>query len=224
MEFDIFEKISDLETKIHFLRLEIVEKDAHIKTLQEQNLVLRKNLESRVPETDQNNSCTSHSTTTKFDKQTSTDPEIEAANAFDQATGQSIADILKETSENVMQTTGYVFDQKTGLYFDKISGYYYDPENQLFFEPRSGVYYSYNSETKEYTYHSRISSELRGQFKRLLSKSSSEQNERSPIVAELRTSDGGFSMPSTKSAKPTKFVVISQLQMFCFAFFFVTDS
>ncbi|VDL97532.1 unnamed protein product [Schistocephalus solidus] len=116
-----------METKIHFLRLEIVEKDAHIKTLQEQNLVLRKNLESRVPETDQNNSCTSHSTTTKFDKQTSTDPEIEAANAFDQATGQSIADILKETSENVMQTTGYVFDQKTGLYFDKISGYYYDP-------------------------------------------------------------------------------------------------
>uniref|UniRef100_A0A0X3NHQ3 Angiogenic factor with G patch and FHA domains 1 n=1 Tax=Schistocephalus solidus TaxID=70667 RepID=A0A0X3NHQ3_SCHSO len=189
MEFDIFEKISDLETKIHFLRLEIVEKDAHIKTLQEQNLVLRKNLESRVPETDQNNSCTSHSTTTKFDKQTSTDPEIEAANAFDQATGQSIADILKETSENVMQTTGYVFDQKTGLYFDKISGYYYDPENQLFFEPRSGVYYSYNSETKEYTYHSRISSELRGQFKRLLSKSSSEQNELSGRQETKRPKD-----------------------------------
>ncbi|KAL7065366.1 hypothetical protein AAHC03_05331 [Spirometra sp. Aus1] len=188
MEFDIFEKISDLETKIHLLRLEIVDKDAHIKTLQEQNLLLRNKLQSRVAEIDENNSAP-HSSTPKFDKQTSTDADFEASNAFDQAAGQSIADILKETSENVMQTTGYVFDQKTGLYFDKISGYYYDPENQLFFEPRSGVYYSYNSETNEYTYHSQISSELRGQFKRLLSKSSSDQNEPSESREPERRKD-----------------------------------
>ncbi|VDP48305.1 unnamed protein product [Schistosoma mattheei] len=132
MEFDVFEKLSELETEIHILKKELEEKDAFIQNLMDKNT----DLERRLLSLDQNN--------VTGENNLSRVKEI-ALN------GASIANMLKETSEAVVRNTGYTFDERTGLYYDHKSGYYYDPENQLFYEPKTGTYYKYNSETGEYT-------------------------------------------------------------------------
>ncbi|CAH8553329.1 unnamed protein product [Schistosoma bovis] len=142
MEFDVFEKLSELETEIHILKKELEEKDAFIQNLMDKNT----DLERRLLSLDQN-SVTGENNLSRV-------KEIapNGSNTTDSKTyGASIANMLKETSEAVVRNTGYTFDERTGLYYDHKSGYYYDPENQLFYEPKTGTYYKYNSETGEYT-------------------------------------------------------------------------
>jgi hypothetical protein len=42
------------------------------------------------------------------------------------ASTQSIADMVKETAEQAIAQSDFVFDESSGLYFDKSSGLYYD--------------------------------------------------------------------------------------------------
>uniref|UniRef100_A0A5K4EI65 OCRE domain-containing protein n=1 Tax=Schistosoma mansoni TaxID=6183 RepID=A0A5K4EI65_SCHMA len=142
MEFDVFEKLSELETEIHILKKELEEKDAFIQNLMDKNT----DLERRLLSLDQN-SLTGENNLPRLKE-----VAPNGSNTTDSKTyGASIANMLKETSEAVVRNTGYTFDERTGLYYDHKSGYYYDPENQLFYEPKTGTYYKYNSETGEYT-------------------------------------------------------------------------
>ncbi|TNN21293.1 Angiogenic factor with G patch and FHA domains 1 [Schistosoma japonicum] len=142
MEFDVFEKLSELETEIHILKKELEEKDAFIQNLMDKNT----DLERRLLSLDHQGSLLGDNL--QNNKTTTTS----SLNATDSKTyGTSIANMLKETSDAVVRNTGYTFDERTGLYYDHKSGYYYDPENQLFYEPKTGTYYKYNSETGEYT-------------------------------------------------------------------------
>ncbi|VDO35179.1 unnamed protein product [Schistosoma margrebowiei] len=142
MEFDVFEKLSELETEIHILKKELEEKDAFIQNLMDKNT----DLERRLLSLDQN------SVTGENNLSRVKEVAPNGSNTTDSKTyGASIANMLKETSEAVVRNTGYTFDERTGLYYDHKSGYYYDPENQLFYEPKTGTYYKYNSETGEYT-------------------------------------------------------------------------
>ncbi|VDD81291.1 unnamed protein product [Mesocestoides corti] len=178
MEFDVFDKLSDLETKIHLQKEDLNKKDAYIQQILGQNALLRQQMEIHMKELAILRKNQSSVTVATMDKEVQTDGKVNEVedtpeSAFAGAEA-SIADILKQTSDSVTHNSGYVFDQQTGLYFDKNSGYYYDPDNQLFFEPKTGVYYSYNDETKEYSYHSRVSTELSGKFKALLEKTANK--------------------------------------------------
>ncbi|KAM7538327.1 hypothetical protein Aperf_G00000068632 [Anoplocephala perfoliata] len=180
MEFDVFEKLSDLETKIHLQKEELKKKDTYIQQLTDQNNFLLQQLESHMKEIAilRKSQHSEIAVTVDQEVQTDADVVVTESKVVDSAFAgaeASIADILKQTSDSVTSNSGYVYDEQTGLYFDKNSGYYYDPENQLFFEPRSGMYYTYNSETQEYSYHSSVSSELSGKFKALLDKTKDEQ-------------------------------------------------
>ncbi|CAH8623080.1 unnamed protein product [Dicrocoelium dendriticum] len=151
MEFDVFEKLSELETRIYVLEKELKEKDAVIQDLMTRNAQLEQERSSRNPSL-------------------LSEGDVEKCDLARIESGKSIADALRETSETALRHTGYMFDERTGLYFDQNSGYYYDPDNRLFFQPESGVYYSYNSETGEYTYHSSVdSARWKAQYASLLS-------------------------------------------------------
>ncbi|CDS42429.1 g patch domain containing protein 1 [Echinococcus multilocularis] len=172
MEFDVFDKLSDLETKIHLQKEDIIKKDAYIQQILDQNSLLRQQVEAQLKEIAILRKTQSSTVVSTIEKDIQTDDveiaEVKSAESAFAGSEASIADILKQTSDSVTSNSGYVFDQQTGLYFDKNSGYYYDPDNQLFFEPKSGIYYSYDNETQEYSYHSRVSTELSGKFKALL--------------------------------------------------------
>ncbi|CAH8541933.1 unnamed protein product [Heterobilharzia americana] len=142
MEFDVFEKLSELETEIHILKKELEEKDAFIENLMDKNTELERRLLSIGHQNHLNEGSSPDAKAVVADGSDSLEPKI---------CGTTIANMLKETSEAVVRNTGYTFDERTGLYYDHKSGYYYDPENQLFYEPKTGTYYKYNSETGEYT-------------------------------------------------------------------------
>jgi len=57
-------------------------------------------------------------------KKPSTEPN---AVAWGNDSAKSLTELVKETAEQTLATSGFVFDEKTGLYFDYSSGYYYDP-------------------------------------------------------------------------------------------------
>ncbi|VDM20719.1 unnamed protein product [Hydatigera taeniaeformis] len=172
MEFDVLDKLSDLETKIHLQKEDIIKKDAYIQQILDQNSLLRQQIEAYLKEIAILRKTQSPTVVSTLEKDVQTVDvevaEVKPAESAFAGSEASIADILKQTSDSVTSNSGYVFDQQTGLYFDKNSGYYYDPDNQLFFEPKSGIYYSYDNETQEYSYHSRVSTELSGKFKALL--------------------------------------------------------
>ena len=174
MEFDVFEKLSDLETKVHLQKEDLHKKDEYIKQILDQNSFLRQQLETHLKEIAILRKNQLGTVAATDDKHVQTDDvEITEKKAVESAfagSEASIADILKQTSDSVTVNSGYIFDQQTGLYFDKNSGYYYDPVDKLFFEPKSGMYYSYDTETQEYSYHSSVSTELSGKFKALLDK------------------------------------------------------
>ncbi|THD20473.1 Angiogenic factor with G patch and FHA domains 1 [Fasciola hepatica] len=157
MDFVVFDKLSELETKVYLLEQELQEKDATITTLSARI----RELEGCI-----NKSSTSNETVVNLDL-----CSLEPGTVFClfQLTklGKSVAEILKETSESVLRSTAYAFDKRTGLYFDNNSGYYYDPKNKLFYEPRTGTYYRYNAETREYVHQTSIDKVLAAQFKHL---------------------------------------------------------
>ncbi|KAM3174754.1 hypothetical protein ACTXT7_009906 [Hymenolepis weldensis] len=183
MQFDVFEKLSELETKIHLQKEELQKKENKIQHLTDQNNFLLNQLEINMTEIAALRRSQSSEIVRTREQEVQTECNVVVAepkvvNSAFAGSEASIADILKQTSEAVISNTGYVFDEQTGLYFDKNSGYYYDSENQLFFEPRSGIYYTYNSETQEYSYHSSVSSELSDKFKALLEKWSRDGNQK----------------------------------------------
>ncbi|CAL8108976.1 unnamed protein product [Calicophoron daubneyi] len=168
MEFDVFDKLSELETRIHFLKKEIEEKNLIIASLTSKNAELEQRL-AGAGVTHQSNS-----EVTQPDIPVPTPKPCEKIAVVDsdltKIGDKSIAEALKEASDSAVRSTGYTFDERTGLYYDHNSGYYYDPENQLFYEPRRGIYYSYNSETGEYTYQSSASrTQLKAQYEKLIS-------------------------------------------------------
>ncbi|KAF5400302.1 G patch and FHA domains-containing Angiogenic factor [Paragonimus heterotremus] len=150
MEFDVFEKLSELETRIFFLEKELEDKDAIIQALTVRNTQLEQEQTDRSKET----------AVIDLEK----DCDLAAVES-----GKSIAEVLKEASETAFHNTGYIFDDRIGLYFDRNSGYYYDPENHLFFEPKSGMCYRYNSVTGAYTRQSSVDyHHWEKQYRRLL--------------------------------------------------------
>ncbi|VDN98713.1 unnamed protein product [Rodentolepis nana] len=183
MQFDVFEKLSELETKIHLQKEEMQRKEDKIRHLTDQNNFLLNQLEVNMREIAALRKSQSSEIIETLEKEVQTEwnvvvTESKVVDSAFAGSEASIADILKQTSDAVTSNTGYVFDEQTGLYFDKNSGYYYDSENQLFFEPRSGIYYTYNSETQEYSYHSSVSSEFSEKFKALQEKWSRDGNEK----------------------------------------------
>ncbi|OON23405.1 g-patch domain protein [Opisthorchis viverrini] len=174
MDFDLFEKLSDLETRIYVLEKELEEKDALIQSLKLRNTQLEQGKYFLyVP---------SIFVEIESQKHHHSRSDLDLGVKCDLASIES--EVLRETSESVVRHTGYAFDERTGLYFDHISGYYYDPEHHLFFEPRTGTYYSYNSETGEYAYRSSVDSrrlaELRELFGRSPEDAHSVPKQRSP--------------------------------------------
>ncbi|KAL3310477.1 Angiogenic factor with G patch and FHA domains 1 [Cichlidogyrus casuarinus] len=166
MEFDLFDKLSELETKLQMLQEDLETRDMIISQLKSENKQLREKLEKMT-----NSQIAPPGTETAdcyADELQLDSMNNDSKAPFALYSGStllysleivSLADQLKEASESVTQATGYVMDPKTGLYYDQNSGYYYDPENQLFFEPRNGVFYSYCKATGQYKLQSTVSPE-----------------------------------------------------------------
>lgn len=68
----------------------------------------------------------------------------------------SIVEEIKQAAEEAVQGTGYVYDETTGLYYDRNSGYYYDAETALHYDSHTGTYYTYDSYSRTYNFHSQV--------------------------------------------------------------------
>lgn len=136
MEFDVFEKLSDLETKIHLQKEDLMKKNEYIQQILDQNSLLRQQLETHLKEIAILRKGQLVTVASTDEKEVQTDAvEISEKKTSESAfagSEASIADILKQTSDSVTINSGYIFDQHTGLYFDKNSGYYYDPVSLLY--------------------------------------------------------------------------------------------
>ncbi|VEL27962.1 unnamed protein product [Protopolystoma xenopodis] len=124
MEFDVFDKLSELETKVQYLRSEIESKNSRISDLEKENKELRRSI---------------------LNGDISSNLSIKDVSSQEAPPGTLID----------LESKSDLLDLASG-----ISSYDYGYENQLFYEPRTGVYYSYNSETREYSYHSRVNQEV----------------------------------------------------------------
>ncbi len=95
-----------------------------------------------------------------------------------------IASVLAAASDRVVEKCGYVFDDATGMYYDAGLGLYYHQvchfpysiipmlpppysvfiylpspipqDSQLYYDAESGTYYSYDTESRQYQFHSRV--------------------------------------------------------------------
>nr|XP_040060850.1 angiogenic factor with G patch and FHA domains 1 isoform X1 [Gasterosteus aculeatus aculeatus]XP_040060851.1 angiogenic factor with G patch and FHA domains 1 isoform X1 [Gasterosteus aculeatus aculeatus]XP_040060852.1 angiogenic factor with G patch and FHA domains 1 isoform X1 [Gasterosteus aculeatus aculeatus] len=116
--------------------------------------------------------------------------------------GGSIADMLRATAEEAMTQTGFVFDETTGLYYDHSTGFYYDSASQLYYDANTGIYYCFDAESGRYQFHSKIevaavqtaeepsydnsTAEKKGKKLKKGSKKTSRQNDKEPILDEVK--------------------------------------
>ncbi|KAG7271115.1 hypothetical protein CRUP_019992 [Coryphaenoides rupestris] len=64
--------------------------------------------------------------------------------------------MLRDTAEQAMTQTGFVFDETTGMYYDHSTGFYYDSATQLYYDNNTGIYYCYDADSGRYQFHSKI--------------------------------------------------------------------
>lgn len=85
MEFDVFDKLSDLETKIHLQKEEISKKDEYINQILENNEVLRKQIEVCIKELNGYRKSQLSVPVATFDKEVQTDGEVKVLETSDGA-------------------------------------------------------------------------------------------------------------------------------------------